>query len=78
MEVMCSNDGQAEDQSANPDDTHGSSDPVETLIDQAFAIMAPLGFGGIFGFATGYALKKVGEQAAYVVGLTFLGLQGTH
>jgi len=51
---------------------------VETLIDQAFAIMAPLGFGGIFGFATGYALKKVGEQAAYVVGLTFLGLQGTH
>lgn len=56
--------------------TDGKNDPMESIIDQAFNVMAPLGFGGVFGFVSGYALKKVGEKAAYAVGLTFIGLQG--
>ncbi|MEZ4629354.1 MAG: FUN14 domain-containing protein [Deinococcales bacterium] len=38
-------------------------------------ILAQLGVGGALGFATGYALKKVGKLALVAVGLLFLILQ---
>ena len=41
-----------------------------------YPVVAPLGVGGIFGFTTGVVFRKLGEKAAYVVGLAFLGLTG--
>jgi len=46
---------------------------LETL---ALPVFKQVTFGGLMGFASGYALKKVGKMAAVGVGLTFMALQG--
>eukprot|EP01035_Chromulina_nebulosa_P017326 gene17326-22870_t len=68
-DVSCSNDD-------NLSPLDPKEDPVEKFINYAFPIVAPLGFGGVMGFITGLALRKLGEKAAYVLGLSFVALQG--
>ena len=61
------------------DDDNNSSptprDPIELLIDKCSPIVGPLGFGGLIGFCTAVVFKRVSVQAAYGVGICFIGLQ---
>jgi len=34
-----------------------------------------LGFGGVMGFCSGIAVKKISQQVAYLIGIGFIGLQ---
>lgn len=38
-------------------------------------ILTQLGVGGVAGLCVGYALKKLGKLAAFLIGIAFLGLQ---
>lgn len=51
-------------------------DPTEEMIKHAFALLSPLGFGGICGICTAVYVKKVGSQAMYIGGMAFIFLQG--
>jgi uncharacterized membrane protein (Fun14 family) len=66
--ALCAPDGDATK-------ANSPTDPVEKLIQQVFPMVAPLGMGGLFGLATAVAMKRLGEKVAYVVGLSFIGLQ---
>ena len=44
---------------------------IETIAPYA----SQLTFGGVAGFASGYAFKKMGKLAAIVLGLLFIGVQ---
>ena len=65
--------------SSNPQDGVPSSskakDAVERALDAMKPMAGPLTFGGIMGYCSGMALKKVGKAVAFVVGLGFVGLQ---
>jgi uncharacterized membrane protein (Fun14 family) len=50
-------------------------DPVETAIDALKPVLANVGFGAVMGFCSGYAMKQVGKALAFVVGVSFIGLQ---
>lgn len=50
-------------------------DPVETAIDALRPVLANVGFGAVMGYCSGYALKQVGKAVAFVVGVSFIGLQ---
>lgn len=52
-----------------------SKDIVEQAIDKAKPILMNIGFGGVMGFCSGMALKKVGQSLAVIIGTTFVGLQ---
>jgi uncharacterized membrane protein (Fun14 family) len=52
-----------------------SKDIVEQAIDKAKPILMNIGFGGVMGFCSGMALKKVGKSLAVIIGTTFVGLQ---
>ena len=45
------------------------------LLDQIAPYLGQISFGGLAGFAVGYALKKVGRVALVVFGLLFITLQ---
>jgi len=38
-------------------------------------VLGQLGFGGLAGLVSGYALKKIGKVLAFVLGVFFIGLQ---
>ena len=48
-------------------------DPVERALDMLKPAVQKLGFGGIMGYCSGMALKKVGKALAFAVGLGFVG-----
>ena len=51
-------------------------DEVEALINNTVGpLITKLGYGGVMGMCSGYALKKVGKIAAFFVGLGFVGFQ---
>lgn len=52
------------------------SDAVESALDKATPFLSNITFGGIMGYCSGYALKKVGKALAVVVGLGFVAVQG--
>eukprot|EP00698_Gefionella_okellyi_P012513 TRINITY_DN337_c0_g1_i2.p1 TRINITY_DN337_c0_g1~~TRINITY_DN337_c0_g1_i2.p1 ORF type:complete len:167 (-),score=26.95 TRINITY_DN337_c0_g1_i2:35-535(-) len=41
----------------------------------SYAIVGELGFGGVAGFCTGYAVKKLGKSVAVVAGVGFISIQ---
>eukprot|EP00903_Cladosiphon_okamuranus_P019487 g17920.t1 len=51
-------------------------DAVSKLIDKYGDQMGEVGFGGVVGFCSGYALMKVGKIVAFVIGLGFIVTQG--
>eukprot|EP00286_Rhodomonas_abbreviata_P021531 CAMPEP_0181296708 /NCGR_PEP_ID=MMETSP1101-20121128/4848_1 /TAXON_ID=46948 /ORGANISM="Rhodomonas abbreviata, Strain Caron Lab Isolate" /LENGTH=97 /DNA_ID=CAMNT_0023401591 /DNA_START=127 /DNA_END=416 /DNA_ORIENTATION=- len=51
-------------------------DPVESFIDEYMPTLQKLGFGGVMGICTGVAMKRLGNNAAAVVGAGFVVLQG--
>lgn len=56
-------------------DAGDGGDPMDAMIDKAWAVAGDLGFGGCLGAASGYALKYVGKEAAVAVGLAFAAAQ---
>ena len=51
-------------------------DAVEKIIlNTVGPLMTKLGYGGLLGFCSGMALKKIGNLAAFVIGVGFVGLQ---
>ena len=50
-------------------------DAVEQVIEKSKPILANIGMGGIVGFTSGIALKKIGKALAVVIGTGFIGLQ---
>jgi uncharacterized membrane protein (Fun14 family) len=67
----------AQAQKASP--PPASSTPAQNAGSSVFDSLAPylgqISFGGLAGFATGYALKKVGRVALVVFGLLFIAVQ---
>ena len=53
---------------------------IDGVVDLSWRIAGPvvsnLGFSGVMGFAAGYALKRVGQAMAVLVGLAFIAIQG--
>jgi uncharacterized membrane protein (Fun14 family) len=45
------------------------------LLDAAAPYLGQISFGGLVGFATGYAMKKIGKIALFVVGTVIILLQ---
>jgi uncharacterized membrane protein (Fun14 family) len=56
-----------------------SASSTQGAVDSAFNALAPylgqISFGGLAGFATGFALKKIGRVALVIFGLLFITLQ---
>lgn len=50
-------------------------DAVERALDSLKPVLTQMGVGGIMGYCTGMALKKVGKTLATILGLGFVGLQ---
>lgn len=50
-------------------------DEVDNYIKSLRPVLEQLGFGGLMGFCSGIALKRVGQIAAYCVGFGFIGFQ---
>ena len=61
--------------SSLPDNHDDNNDSVTNLIDVYSPIINEIGFGTILGVCSGYALKKVGKFAAFVVGGVFIVAQ---
>lgn len=61
-------------------DADKDNDSVNRIVDKVVEIVAPvvirLGVSGILGFCTGYAFKRLGDQAAFGIGCVF-GLSQT-
>lgn len=51
-------------------------DAVESALQKATPFLSNITFGGLMGFTSGYALKKVGKALAVVVGVAFIAMQG--
>ena len=45
------------------------------MFDSLAPYLGQISFGGLAGFATGYALKKIGRVALVIFGLLFIALQ---
>jgi uncharacterized membrane protein (Fun14 family) len=59
-----------------PEKQDNSGDAMEIFLKRTvYPACNKLGFGGIMGFCTGIAVKKVGEAVAILVGVSFIGLQ---
>ena len=50
-------------------------DEIESAIAKFSPYLNELGFGSIAGYCSGYALKKVGQTAAVIIGVAFVGFQ---
>ncbi|CAM9834260.1 unnamed protein product [Ectocarpus sp. 6 AP-2014] len=51
-------------------------DEVTKLIDKYGDRIGEVGFGGVVGFCSGYAMMKVGKAIAFVIGVGFIVVQG--
>jgi uncharacterized membrane protein (Fun14 family) len=49
--------------------------PMPNIVDQITPYLGQISFGGLAGFAVGYALKKIGRVALVVFGLLFITVQ---
>ena len=57
-------------------DSHvASSSPSIPSLDTLAPYVSQLTFGGVAGFASGFALKKIGKLAAIALGLLFISVQ---
>jgi len=45
------------------------------LVEILTPLLTQLGVGGVAGLCVGYALKKVGKIAAFILGIAFIGLE---
>ncbi len=45
------------------------------ILDAAAPYLGQLSFGGLTGFATGFAMKKIGKIALFIFGIIFIMLQ---
>ncbi len=45
------------------------------VLDWIAPYLGQISFGGLAGFATGYAMKKIGKLALFLFGSVFIGLQ---
>lgn len=52
-----------------------SKDLVEQALEKAKPLFANISFGGVMGFCSGMALKKVGQKLAVILGCGFIALQ---
>ncbi len=52
-----------------------SPDAVERALDALKPVVTKLSLGGVMGYCSGMALKKVGKAMAFVVGLGFVAVQ---
>mmetsp|Transcript_27753 Transcript_27753/g.36375 ORF Transcript_27753/g.36375 Transcript_27753/m.36375 type:complete len:220 (-) Transcript_27753:319-978(-) len=50
-------------------------DPMDVVIDKVWHIAGDLGFGGCLGFASGYAMKELGKEVAFGIGMVFAAAQ---
>lgn len=50
-------------------------DAVESALEKATPFLTNVTFGGMMGYTTGYAMKKIGKAVAFFVGVTFIALQ---
>ena len=57
------------------DDAGGKNDPMERAIEAMKPALAKLTVGGVMGYCSGMALKKVGKVLATVIGLGFVAVQ---
>jgi uncharacterized membrane protein (Fun14 family) len=48
---------------------------VGKLIDAMGPLSGEVTFGALMGFSSGYALKKIGKAAAFVIGVGFITAQ---
>lgn len=55
--------------------TKNDIDPVNQLIEKAKPQISKLTFGGVVGYCSGAAAKKVGKAIAVLAGLTFIAIQ---
>jgi uncharacterized membrane protein (Fun14 family) len=59
--------------------TQTAQNTAEAVSNNLFDSLAPylgqISFGGLAGFATGYALKKIGRMALVIFGLLFITIQ---
>ena len=71
-------EGVEEGKSSDPgaDKLPAGSDEIEKFLRiTVYPVCNKLGFGGIMGFCSGIAVKRIGEHVAYMVGIAFIGLQ---
>ena len=52
-----------------------SNDPINELIERSKPLLSKLTVGGILGYCSGTAAKKVGKALAIIVGLVYMGVQ---
>lgn len=50
-------------------------DPIGRAIQALGPVGSEITMGAVLGFCSGYAVKKVGKMAAFVVGVTFIATQ---
>jgi uncharacterized membrane protein (Fun14 family) len=50
-------------------------DPVEAALDKLKPVFQQLTFGGVMGYCSGMALKKIGKAAAFAAGIGFIAVQ---
>ena len=53
----------------------GLPDPVKEFIEKSSPAMGEIGFGGVMGYCSGVAFRRVGRAMGVVVGLGFIGVQ---
>jgi uncharacterized membrane protein (Fun14 family) len=53
-----------------------NKDAVNEAIEKLKPALSQFSFGGLMGYCSGMAMKKVGKGLAYVVGMGFMALQG--
>jgi uncharacterized membrane protein (Fun14 family) len=60
---------------ATPSKAAAAPDAASGAFDALAPYLGQISFGGLAGFATGYALKKVGRVAIVIFGLLFIAVQ---
>ena len=51
-------------------------DAVESALEKAKPLLAKVTFGGVVGYCSGYASKKISKAAAIMIGVAFMVVQG--
>ncbi len=54
---------------------HSMSDPVNEFLQRSGPAVSQLSFGGVVGYCSGMAFRRVGKAVGVVIGLGFIGLQ---
>lgn len=55
--------------------SEGEEDPISKALQALGPVGSEITMGAVLGFCSGYAVKKVGKAAAFVVGVTFIATQ---